>query len=113
MTAGEDEGYFVVTAAGGAVRGSATFAIAKPGHVVPPPPSPPVGPGVLRWTGEKPPQKWMNFYTKVLPEFAGGKGLKLMLNFEVIPQGGVSRQKIEETKVALEELGLNSNRETR
>ena len=55
----------------------------------------------------------MNFYTKVLSKFAGGKGLKLTLSFEVAPEGGISRQKIEETKVALEELGLSSNLETR
>jgi len=61
----------------------------------------------LRWTGEIPPQKWMNFYTKVLSKFATGKGLKLTLSVEVAPEGGVSAQKIEETKVALQELGLN------
>ncbi len=61
----------------------------------------------LSWTGEIPPQKWMNFYTKVLSKFASGQGLKLKLNVEVKPDGGVSKQKLEETKAALRELGLN------
>lgn len=61
----------------------------------------------LSWTGEIPPQKWMNFYMKVLSKFASGQGLKLKLNVEMKPDGGVSKQKLEETKAALRELGLN------
>ena len=51
----------------------------------------------------------MNFYTKVLSKFAGGKGLKLTLSVEVAEEGGISTQKIEETKAALRELGLDDN----
>jgi len=61
----------------------------------------------LSWTGEIPPQKWMNFYTKVLSKFAASQGMKLKLSVEVKPEGGVSKQKMEETKAALRELGLN------
>ena len=61
----------------------------------------------MAWSGEVPPQKWMNFYTKVLSKFAAGQGLKLKLNVEVKPDGGISRQRLEETKAALHELGLN------
>jgi hypothetical protein len=56
-----------------------------------------------------PAQKWMNFYTKVLSKFASGKGLKLTVTVEAMPEGGVSSQKIEETKVALRELGLKDD----
>jgi hypothetical protein len=63
----------------------------------------------LAWTGEVPPQKWMNFYTKVLSKFATTKGLKLKLSVEVAPEGGISKQKIEETKAALRELGLSDD----
>ena len=63
----------------------------------------------LAWTGEVPPQKWMNFYTKVLSKFATTKGLKLKLSVEVAPEGGISKQKLEETKAALRELGLNDD----
>ena len=61
----------------------------------------------IAWSGEIPPQKWMNFYSRVLAKFATGSGLKLSVKIEVAPDGGVSQQKIEETRVALRELGLN------
>ena len=60
----------------------------------------------MAWTGEVPPQKWMKFYTAVLSKFAAGNGLKLKLTVQVAPEGGISKQKIEETKAALRELGL-------
>ncbi len=63
----------------------------------------------MTWSGDVPPQKWMNFYTKVLSKFASGRGLKLNLNVEVKPDGGISKQKVEETKAALRELGLSDN----
>ncbi|MGH7990589.1 MAG: ATP-binding protein, partial [Limisphaerales bacterium] len=63
----------------------------------------------LTWTGEIPAQKWMNFYTKVLSKFATARGLKLTVKVEVAPEGGVSKQKLDETKSALRELGLNDD----
>ena len=53
----------------------------------------------------------MNFYTKVLSKFAATAGLKLTLRGEVAPTEGVSPQKVDETKVALRELGLNDSLE--
>ncbi len=67
----------------------------------------PEGVSIIAWSGEIPPQKWMNFYTRVLAKFATGSGLKLSVKVEVAPDGGVSQQKIEETRAALRELGLN------
>ena len=61
---------------------------------------------VLRWSGEVPAQKWMNFYTKVLSRFATTKSLRLTVTVDVAPEGGVSKQSVEETKTALRELGL-------
>jgi hypothetical protein len=61
----------------------------------------------LSWTGEVPSQKWMNFYTRVISKFATGTGLKILVKFEIAPEGGVSAQKIDETRSALRELGLN------
>jgi len=52
-------------------------------------------------------QKWMNFYTKVLSKFAANKRLKLTVCFELEGEELISQQKIEETKVALRELGLD------
>jgi Protein of unknown function (DUF499) len=63
----------------------------------------------MAWTGEVPPQKWMKFYTAVLSKFAAAKGLKLKLTVEVAPEGGISKQKIEETKAALRELGMSDD----
>jgi hypothetical protein len=48
----------------------------------------------------------MNFYTKVLSRFAVGQGLTITVTAEVSDAGGISQQKIDETKVALRELGL-------
>ena len=61
----------------------------------------------IQWIGEIPPQKWMNFYTKVVSKFAASKGVKLTVSLEAAPEGGVSKQKIEEVKAALRELGLD------
>lgn len=59
-----------------------------------------------------PPQKWMNFYTKVLSKFATQNGLRIGLNVEIAPAGGVSVQKVDEIKVALRELGITDDIET-
>lgn len=58
------------------------------------------------WEGEVPPQKWMNFYTKVLARFATQGGLSVALQVFVEPPGGVSQQQIDEMRAALRELGL-------
>jgi hypothetical protein len=49
----------------------------------------------------------MNFYTKVVSKFAVGKDLKLTVTFEAAPEGGLPKQKVEEAKAALRELGLD------
>ena len=48
----------------------------------------------------------MNFYTKVLSRFATGDGMKLTVTVDVAPTGGVTKSKLDETRVALRELGL-------
>jgi hypothetical protein len=74
----------------------------------PPLPPPPPAKGV-RWQGNVPAQKWMNFYTKVLSRFAATPGLKLTVHFEVPPESTVTEAQIEETRTALRELGLDEN----
>jgi hypothetical protein len=64
---------------------------------------------LLRWVGDVTPQKWMNFYTKVLSRFVTSGDLKLKVEIEVISQEGISQQKVEQTKVALRELGLSDS----
>ncbi|HWA27561.1 MAG TPA: DUF499 domain-containing protein [Lacunisphaera sp.] len=63
----------------------------------------------LTWSGDVPPPMWMNFYTKVLSKHAADRNLKLKVSFEASPTAGISKEKIEETKSALRELGLNPN----
>lgn len=66
----------------------------------------------LSWSGAIPPQKWMNFYTKVLSRFATLSGLKLSLRVEVTPSDGISIQAAEDMRVALRELGLDDRLDT-
>lgn len=73
---------------------------------LPLPPSVPARIAGLRWSGDVPPQKWMNFYTKVLSRFAALPGLRLTIQVEVAPPDGVSPQSVEDTQNALRELGL-------
>ena len=63
----------------------------------------------FQWSGEISPQKWMNFYTKVLSRFATSGGLNLIVSVDVEPPGGTTVSKVEETKVALRELGLSED----
>ena len=51
----------------------------------------------------------MNFYTKVLARFATGFQLKLQLGVEISQEEGISMQKVDETRAALNDLGLNDN----
>ena len=61
------------------------------------------------WQGTVPPQKWMNFYTKVLSSLVSTPGLKLEVRFEVPPGETATEAKIEATRAALRDLGLAEN----
>jgi len=108
-TAGADEGQFSVSVSAGELSTETNVSIAK--ETAPPPPPPPSEKS-LSWSGEVPAQKWMNFYTKVLAKYATGSGLKLTVNFDITPEGGMTPQQLEETKTALRELGLDDDVET-
>lgn len=109
FTASKQEGSFLIEVAAGGLSAHTTVVISKT-ESKPPPQQPPKREAkALRWTGDVPPQKWMNFYTKVLAKFANTANLKLSVSFEVTPDGGVSPQRIEETKATLRELGLNDD----
>lgn len=62
---------------------------------------------LVKWSGEIPAQKWMNFYTKFLTKLGVSSGLTLTVKVECRPERGLSQQKIEEVKSALRELGLD------
>jgi len=66
---------------------------------------------MIRWEGDVPCQKWMKFYTKVLSRFHT-ENLRLSVKVEVESEGGISKEKINETKASLHELGLNDEIKT-
>jgi len=49
----------------------------------------------------------MNSYTKVLSRFATVDRMKLTFTVDVAPADGVPKSKIDETRVALRQLGLS------
>jgi len=61
----------------------------------------------ISWRGEVPAQKWMNFYTRVLTKLGVGDRLKLTVDVEYKFDDAASKQKIDEVRSALRELGLN------
>lgn len=63
------------------------------------------------WRGEVPAQKWMNFYTRVLTKLGIGEGLKLTVSVEYKSESGTSKQKVDDVKSVLRELGLNDRLE--
>ena len=75
--------------------------------------SPPIVPSdtvaKLAWTGTVPAQKWMNFYTEGAVEVRQRQGPDVDRHGGSGTEGGISRQKVEETKIALRELGLDDD----
>lgn len=112
LQAGEDEGNFTVTATAEEISAIATFEVIKTSSVEVDPEvkkRTTTQPKKLNWKGEITTQKWMNFYTRVLSKFATDKNFKLTIKVEFSIEGEVSQQKQNETKVALQELGLNDD----
>ena len=107
--AGFEEGVFTVSVIADHLNAAAQVSVKK--GILPPPP-PPGKVNRLVWDGLIPAQKWMNFYTKVLARFATGFQLKLQLRVEVSQEEGISTQKVDETRAALNELGLEDTLQT-
>jgi hypothetical protein len=89
-----------------------TGQVTLPEPDTPPPEVPPSSTASkLTWAGLIPAQKWTNFYMKILTKFASSQELRMTLKVEVTVEttggGKLSEQKIEETKIALRELGLD------
>ncbi len=113
--AGEDEGQYAVQVSTDGLQAIAQVRITK-AAVAPPPsstgtPSLPAKPEkqTIRWSGEIPPQKWMNFYTKVLSRFVSTPGLKVRVSFEVPAEGDQAGSKANEASSGLKELGLDDS----
>jgi hypothetical protein len=106
FTAGSDPGAFIVTAKAAGIDSSVQIRIMKEG--VPGPGQGPtmVGKSVVRWSGTVPPQKWMNFYTKVLSKHVANPELRLTVTFEVPVDEEEASAREQEARAALRELGL-------
>ena len=61
----------------------------------------------LTWSGDLPHPKWMLFFTKVLSRLTKTGGLRLTVSVEVDAPAGIPKSVVDETKVALRELGLS------
>lgn len=110
FTAGDHGGAFTVR---GAVNEIESWAEVRITTKDDPAPSPaPAGERYIRWRGTVPPQKWMNFYTKVLSKFATSPHLKIEVSFEVKAAREQVESKATETKTGLRELGLSDQVES-
>ena len=101
----DGEGTFRITVTTGSISTSVSVQVLREERPSPPP-KPEPGITKICWTGEVPPRKWTNFYSKVLSRFSGNEGMTLRVTFEIAPKDGISPQRIEETKSSLRELGL-------
>ena len=102
----EAPGVYTVTARSGALHVDTHIRVAA----TPPAAAqakPDSGPQTIRWSGTIPPQKWMNFYTKVLSKFVASPGLTLRVSFESPADGEHAKAKVDEIKSALRDLGLD------
>ncbi len=109
MTTAETPGVYRVTARAGGLQADAEVIVALRAKG----PTPAGGKvRFIRWSGAVPPQKWMNFYTKVLARFIGSPGLALTVTFEVQADADQAKGKVEEAKASLKELGLNDSVES-
>lgn len=103
FVAGPDQGFFTVHAVAGVLEATTDVRVSVGGPAAQ---APEPAAGSLRWSGTVPPQKWMNFYTKVVSRFATTPGLKLDVSLEVPVSPEQAKSKADETRTALRELGL-------
>ena len=106
FTAGATGGVYSVHAQAGGLEAIAEIRIITKDAPLPPPPP---GKQTVSWRGTVPPQKWMNFYTKVLTRFASSPDLKLEVSFEVPLEPGQAAAKADEARTGLKELGLDDD----
>lgn len=108
FTAGDHGGAFTVKAQSAGSEAIAEVRITTHDEPTPTLPSYPAAPNerFIRWRGNVPSQKWMNFYTKVLSKFATAPDLKIEVSFKVKIDPEQSASKAAETQSSLRELGL-------
>ncbi|MFG0331692.1 MAG: ATP-binding protein [Phycisphaerales bacterium] len=109
FNAGEEAGAFLVKARADGVEATTQVRVLTEKAPEPEPAPEPGGPKSLQWSGAVPPQKWMNFYTKVLSRFASKNGLRLRVSFEIPVDEAERGQREQETRAALRDLGLDED----
>lgn len=109
FTAGDHAGLFSVTAVSAVGEATAECRVlSKSEPITTPVPS---GEQLIRWRGKVPPQRWMNFYTKLLTKHANSPDLTLEVRFEIkSPQDQAGTIELE-TNNSLRELGLEGQAE--
>ena len=107
FTADDDPEAFAVTAIAGGIDNSAQVRVTKESEPGPGPGPARPGKSVIRWSGTVPPQKWMNFYTRVVSKYAANPELRLKVSFEVAVSDDEFANREQETRAALGELGLD------
>ena len=107
FTAGAIGGAFIAKANADGIEAIAEIRVATQDEV--PIQAPPPGASFIRWRGNVPPQKWMNFYTKILSKFATSPDLKVDVSFEIKVDREQVDSKSSDTKAGLRELGLDDD----
>jgi hypothetical protein len=117
LTTGNQPGSFIITAIVNEINTEARFTVIAPKTSVTEPKgdyqttptiNQPLG---IAWQGEITPQKWMQFYTKVVSSFTTNKDLNLKLEVKFSLEGELLDHQINDIKVKLSELGLKSELE--
>lgn len=107
-TAGVSSGQFAVIAMLGAIEAVTSVVVQK--DVPTPDPVPPLpGKRTVRWSDRVPPQKWMNFYSKILSKMASNPDLILKISFELPTDRDQADQVSDDAKTGLMELGLDDD----
>ena len=105
----DNEGVFAITAHAGDISATVRIVIHSEQEPHPPPDGIDNKHGTFSWSGVVPYQKWMNFYIKVIEKFVSQSGLRIHVRIDVDSEEGLSEQKIDETKQALKDLGLDGD----
>lgn len=66
------------------------------------------GKRVLRWSGRVPPQKWTQFYTRVLSRFGNSPDLKIEVKFELAADQERAQTLSDDARNGLRDLGLDA-----
>lgn len=125
LTVGQDNGTYRITARSGTISGSATLTVER--RVTPMVAEPdgqdsgdqtngtgsasttvPLTTKKLSWSGQVDPKKWNVLFTRVLAKLATSQKLKIKVSFE-LEDDSLTDQKIDETRAALREIGLDNN----